>query len=187
MVNEGIDNIIPRLDISEKAKVLDIGCFGRGGQNTSNVLVHNFYKNGHIDGLNLGNAVPKQYSSINLIQENYFNFETDSKYDLICCDLGGLGQLPIIEDDITDKLYHMLEVNGFLIFYIFTNNNYTSFRNEIANHIKTYWNWESTNISMTEEYIFNRANELYSNLYSVISVDTEKIRPYITWIVLRKK
>lgn len=186
MVNEGINEIIPRIDISENSKILDIGCFGRRGQNTSNVLVSKFYNSGHIDGLNLGNAIPKQYSNINLIQKNYFDFKTDVKYDLVCCDLGGLGQLTLIEDDLTTKLYDMLNENGILIFYIFTNNNYTSYRTEISNHIKNYWSWNTPNVSMNETYIANKSKELYSAFYDVISVDTEKIRPYITWIVLKK-
>ena len=190
--NRGIRQILEKLNLKPNSKILDIGCFGQEGDNGSDVIAECFYGKGSIKGICTRNCIPKKYSNIKLIQGDYFKTNLNEKFDLIFLDLGGRNQLPIIENDLRDKLYNILNKDGYLVYFIFPNDNYANdhyqeelMRKEIINHMQNYW-LNLYNQNMPEEYIRGICEARLSDLYDIISVDNELTRDYITWIVLKK-
>ena len=107
----GFERIIRR--IAPEAKVLDVGAWGLGGENTTKILQRHF---GNVTCLNreqIGHAVD--------IVTNFYTYNFKEKFDVIVLDLDGENNA---HNDWTDKQlernFNLLNEGGILINYIQT-------------------------------------------------------------------
>lgn len=189
----GIDNILNELNLPSTSSILDIGCYGLQGSNTSKALTDKFYEFGTIEGICFNNYIPEKFNRIKLYEGDYFSIYPNKTYDLVCCDLGAISQIKLIENDLDNKLYNLLNTNGILIFYIFRTNNYSPYENEIKDHILSYWVKSVTELSdlnglyaLSKNNISAAVDLKFSNTYELLNV-YEELRNYILWVVLKKK
>tara|TARA_B100001093_G_C26852567_1_gene1025804 strand:+ start:3893 stop:4468 length:576 start_codon:yes stop_codon:yes gene_type:complete len=182
-VGEGIKEILPYLEVKEYPNILDVGCFGRQGQNGSQAIIDSFYIKGNITAMSYKNLIPHDIfkeGKIKHIEGDYFSQKISSTYDLIYFDLGWEGQLKMIETELETLMYERLNDGGYLIFYMFTNNNYGHAK-QIQDNLNNFWGVNTLNPSS----IIKTINNL-NPLYKIRCINTEIARPYITWITLQK-
>lgn len=176
-----IGDILPTLDLNDNLNILDVGAFGRKGWNGSQSIVDKFYDTSTITAVSYENLIPKEYDKINHIKGDWFDTKLTETYDLIFFDLGWKGQLKMIETQLKDKIDNLLNEDGYLIFYMFRNSNYTGSQH-IQRNLNQFWNCNQLNNSA----IYKTINKLNPN-YKIHSIHEEPNRGYITWIVLKKK
>ena len=112
-------------------------------------------------------------------EEEYINANEQDK--AIYFDLGWSGQLKMIENELKTLMYKRLNDNGYLIFYMFNNNRYTTGRKKIQENLNNFWGTSNLN----PPSIIKTLNNLNSK-YKIKFINPETSRSIITWITLKK-
>lgn len=180
-VKEGITEILPNLVLKENPSILDVGCFGREGLNGSQAIMDKFYNKSNITAMSYYNQIPLYYPNINHLRGDYFSHKELGTFDLIYFDLGWSGQLKMIENELKTLMYKRLNDNGYLIFYMFNNNRYTTGRKKIQENLNNFWGTSNLN----PPSIIKTLNNLNSK-YKIKFINPETSRSIITWITLKK-
>lgn len=180
---ETFEKIISKFDKS--IKVLDVGCFGHEGENTSTFLGRHF---SHIKGFNINKkvlALQEANPNYEFVIDNFYDYKfADEKFDLIVGDL--TIELNLLNDWCNkglERYWNLLKDNGYLINFIMTTTEYGD--PEVTPHLikwhAKHW-WETD--ELTNEAIGKKLSKVKG--FELIHAEAEIRRPYITWVLLKK-
>lgn len=178
-------------NISREAKVLDIGSGGLEGENTTRALLDHFGAE-NVTGICKDEKMVevfraqlkeerKAVPSIEVV--DYYDFQTDEKFDLVVHDLNIDNNLKDWSVDGLERSGSFLKDGGFLIQYVMTTEHYGDPEETPAllrAHRNKFW-WTS---EFSQEMIGNRLRHLKN--WEIWACEREQRRPYITWVMLRK-
>lgn len=182
---KGFEKIIESLPAT--AKVLDIGCGGLDGENTSDYLIKRFGES-NITGICRENNESKRYKELhpklNLIFDNFYHKSFDTTYDIVVVDLNIENSLKDWSDKGLAKIADLLKPGGVYITYIMVTKEYGN-PAETPALIENHWlHWWGEPI-FSLEAIGNKLNKLDG--WEVYETAQEERRSYILWVALRKK
>lgn len=171
--------------VPQEARVLDIGCGGLSGENTTNYLVKRFKD---ITGICRRSEEAQKYADahpdIPFIFNEFNKVSHKPFYDLVVYDLNIENNILSWEADFKDILNY-LKPNGYLITYVMTTTEYgdAGTPNFIREHWERYYGQSKPGI-LNSELIGKRISQIPN--YEFIASEVEERRPYITWVLLRK-
>jgi cyclopropane fatty-acyl-phospholipid synthase-like methyltransferase len=149
-IEESIDWIVSHFDVNENTKVVDFGC-GPGLYTTqlakkgANVTGIDFSEN----SIQYARNIAKEKGlNINYVCQNYLEFETDKKFDLITmifCDFCALS--PSQRKTLFGKFHNLLKPGGSILLDVYSLNTFNS-KEEIA----TYEHNQLNNLWSSENY-----------------------------------
>lgn len=179
-MKEAFERLIKDLD--PNMDVLEVGVNGHDGENTS-VFVRDQFSDPF--GINIRPEKiedwKQRYPDANCAVADWYEYE-DETHDLIILDLNIENNLKDWSDKELARAHRLLNYGGFLINYIMTTTEYGD-PNEtptlIAAHRDSWWG------SFKNEDIGKKLNALKG--WEFIVAETETRRPYITWVLLKKK
>lgn len=170
--------------------VLDVGCGGLSGENTSVNLVNHFGQ-GNVTGIckesrwNWKDVAEfkSNFPNVKHINDDFYSHKFDTLFDLVVLDLNIENNiLNDWSDDGLQKMRSLVAPKGYLINYIMTTTEYGD-PNEtpklLADHRDRWWgSFESIDIG-------RRLNSLPG--WKFIAHQREERRPYITWVLLQNE
>lgn len=166
--------------IPKDASVLDVGCFGHGGCNTSLFLAERF---DHVTGVAISREIEKYIpDNYTVIFDNFYNYDFETPFDLVVLDLHIEGNL--INDWCNKGLERMKDLvkpGGYLINYVMTTTDYGDPEvtpSLIDWHAKRWWR------ELTNKAIKKKLAELEG--WELIDIKTEQRRPEISWVMLKR-
>lgn len=171
-------NAIERLitSLPRNLKVLDVGCAGLGGENTTNYLYKHF-----TDITGICTTPEETYKEIKLIKDDFYTHDFKEKYDLVVLDL----DLELSLKDWSDNMQfplRLLRPGGYLLTFLMTTDQYGD-PDRTPKLIKeqwvSYWGAWPPNFEDIGNKLLNLPN------YQLIAHRQEERRPYITWILLK--
>lgn len=175
---EPIENFISL--IPKDASVLDVGCFGHEGVNTSQFLSKHFDK---VTGVAISrNIEPYITDNYTVIFDNFYNYDFKQQFDLVVLDLHIEGNL--INDWCNtgiERVKKLVKPGGYLINYVMTTTEYGDAEvtpSLIAWHAKLWWG------ELTPEAIGKKINSI--NGFELVAAKPENRRPYILWVLLKR-
>jgi len=164
-------------------KVLDVGCGGLGGENTSNYLVEHFGEE-NITGIckwrkDVG-AFKQKHPNVDMIEADYYELDIKDKYDLVVLDLNIENNLKDWSEEGIKRTRALLKPNGIFINYIMMTDDYGD-PNEtpklIQQHRKDWWRSNE----FTNEMIGRRLD----GVVDIAGLEQEERRPTIYWIAMK--
>lgn len=172
-------------------EVLDVGCGGLYGENNSRAIAKQF-KHENILGVCFRQETNSDFQrfkvehpNIKVLDNNFYqlDFEKLGKFDLVLLDLNienNTGR--DWSDEGLARAWHLLKPGGYLINYVMMTDQYGE--PETPELIREHWrNWWGGPIApMTV------GNKLYSlRQWEVVATEKEERRPYILWVLLKKR
>lgn len=166
------------------SKVLDVGCYGHEGINTSVFLAKHFDR---VKGMAISpKVVPHVAPNYELVLDNFYDYKfRDEKFDLIVQDL--TIELNLLNDWCEkglERSANLLRPGGHLINFVMTTTEYGDPEvtpHLLAWHAKHWWGSDK----LTLEAIGKKLSNL--KLFDLVVAEPEQRRPYITWVMLKKK
>lgn len=163
-------------------KVLDVGCYGHEGVNTSQFLAKHFDK---VTGVAIAEKV-KQFCAPNyeFIQDNFYDRKFTELYDLIVLDLTiELNLLNDWSNKGLERVHKLLKPGGYLINFVMATTEYGD--PEVTPHLLKFhsklW-WGSDEITL--EAVGKKLSTIKG--FQVVHTEFEQRRPYILWVCLQK-
>lgn len=177
MEKESFEKLLEQ--IPKDASVLDVGCYGHEGVNTSQFLANHFT---HVTGIAISEKV-KQYLAPNytFIQDNFYDREFDP-FDLVVLDLHIEGNL--INDWCNrglERMKKLVKPGGYLINYVMMTTEYGDSEvtpSLLAWHAKRWWG------ELTPEAVGKKLSSLPG--FELVMALPEIRRPYILWCLLKR-
>lgn len=173
---ERIIKILPK-----DLKVLDVGCGGLLGENTSQYLAGYFED---ITGVNVKANKDllefiKLFPKVNLVIGNYKDIK--DKFDLVVFDLNIEGNLENWSDEGLKQCGKLVKDGGYLINYIMTTDQYgePDKTPELLRQHCSHW-WKT----FSREDIGKKLRSLKN--WEVVVCEQEERRGYILWVLLKK-
>ena len=168
--------------LPKDAKVLDVGCGGLLGQNTSQYLQNYFID---VLGVNIKEnkdliEFKKIYSNAKVIIGDYKNIT--EQFDLVVLDLNIEGNLENWSNDGIELASKLVKKGGYLINYVMMTDQYGNPDETpeiIRQHAKKWWG------ELTKEAVGKKLKSLKG--FELILAESEDRRNYILWVVLKKK
>lgn len=167
--------------VPKNTKVLDVGCGGLLGENTSQYLQNYFID---VLGVNIKEnkdliEFKKIYPNAKVIIGDYKSI--DEQFGLVVLDLNIEGNLENWSDEGIDLAAKLVKKDGYLINYVMMTDQYGD-PNEtpalIRKHTKEYWG------ELTKEAVGKKLKSLKK--FEFILAESEDRRNYILWVVLKK-
>lgn len=172
--------------IPQDSRVLDIGCGGLSGENTTNYLIKRFKD---ITGICRRSEEAQKYADahpdIPFIFNEFNKVSRKPFHDLVVYDLNIENNILSWEAGFKDMLSY-LKPEGYLITYVMTTTEYGD--NGTPNYIREHWErfyGQPQSGILNNELIGKKMQELAD--YEFIASEVEERRPYITWVCLKRK
>lgn|SRR3990167_853951 len=175
-MKDSFENLIEHFP--KTLQVLDVGCYGHEGANTSQFLAKHFEK---VTGIAINqSAVDQAASNYEVIHDNFYthNFQL---FDLVVLDLDIENNLL---RDWTDKglnrMKTIVKPGGYLINYVMMTREYgdPDTPDLIDWHTARWWK------ALTPEAVGNKLKSLPG--WELIAASPETRRPYILWTLLKR-
>jgi len=171
--------------LPKDADVLDVGCFGHEGENTSVFLGRYFDK---ILGFNINTKVfesSKDFPNYEVVIDNFYDYKfRDKKFDLVVTDLTiELNLLNDWCDEGMARIAKLVKPGGYWINFVMMTDQYgdpSVTPALIRWHSERFWNTEVPNPEAVGKKLTNLKDwELYV-------AEPEVRRPYIFWVMLKR-
>lgn len=168
--------------LPKDARVLDVGCFGHEGVNTSVFLADYF---DHVTGMAISAKVkehcPPNYE---FIQDNFYDHRFRQEYDLVVTDLTiELNMLNDWSDAGIERISKLVAPGGFWINFVMMTSEYGDPKvtpDLIKWHSQRWWGTEVPNPESVGKKLTNLEG------WGLYAAEPEIRRPYILWTMLRK-
>lgn len=165
--------------IPKDASVLDVGCFGHEGENTSQFLAKHF---NHVTGVAISRKIePYIPANYTVIFDNFYDYRFDP-FDLVVLDLHIEGNL--INDWCEkglERMKKLVKPGGYLINYVMTSTDYGDPKvtpSLIQWHANLWWG------KLTPQDIKKKLESLEG--WELVEMKPEHRREYITWVKLKR-
>lgn len=170
-------------------KVLDIGCAGLDGENTSEFLINHFTKEGFVgvcrktqwNKESIANFESK-HVGVTVLDRDFYEMEFDGQFDLLVLDLNiDNNILKDWTEEGMERAKSIVKRGGYLINYVMTTTEYgdTDTPALLAKHRDKWWG------SFSDEDITRKLNNI--NDWEYVAHQKEERRPEIIWVLLKKK
>ncbi len=164
-------------------KVLDAGCGGLDGENTSDFLVKHFGEE-NITGICKAETEAKRYlelhPKLDMRIEQFFTSPLDKQFDLLVLDLNIEGNLRNWSSEGLREIQKYLKKGSYVTNYVMTTDQYGDPEETpklLREHCEKWWG------SFKPEDIGKRLNSLSG--FKLVAHEVEERRPYITWVLLK--
>ncbi len=169
--------------LTKDSRVLDVGCYGHEGVNTSQYLASYF---DHVTGVAISTKV-KQYLAPNyeLIQDNFYDHDFENKqYDLVIMDMPIEGNLlNDWNEKQLEKMQKLVAPGGFLVNYVMMTDQYGDpdiTPDLIRFHSQKFWGVNIPTLQAVGDKL-----KTIKGWKKWLAVPEER-REYILWTMLRK-
>ena len=183
MEEKGFKRLISSLP---KGSVLDVGCGGLEGENTTDYLVEYFGVESITGVCKWKKDIDKyrlKVPEINIIETDYYGIEFNEKFDLVVLDLNIENNLKDWTDEGLKRTSKLVKKDGVLINYVMMTDAYGD-PNEtpqmIRDHRKNFWESDE----WKNEMVGARIRKIKG--FKLLGVEREERRPYIYWVALQK-
>lgn len=168
--------------LPKDARVLDVGCWGHEGVNTSKFLAEYF---DHVTGMAISEKVKKHCpENYTFIQDNFYDHRFGEVYDLVVTDL-------TIESNMLndwsnagiERISKLVAPGGFWMNFVMMTDQYGDPEvtpDLIRWHSKRWWGSDVPN----PESVGKKLTSLKD--FGLYAAEPEQRRPYILWCLLRK-
>lgn len=179
---DGFNKIIQSL---QPKTILDVGCGGLLGENTTVYLVEKF-GDSKVLGICRDNQQTgmfrNRFPNLKIITGDFYSHKFEQKFDLIVLDLNADNNFKDWSHDQLQKVREMLNDGGVIINYVMGTIWYDSeeFAKQIANHWLNWWDTDEIN----RETIERRLKRLQD--FKILAIEQEARRPYIWWVAIQK-
>lgn len=172
-------------DLPKNLDVLDIGCFGHEGENTSVFLGNHFNK---ILGFNINTKVfesSKKYPNYEVIIDNFYDYKfRDRQFDLVVSDMTiELNLLNDWCDEGAERIKKLVKPGGYWINFVMMTDQYGDPNvtpDLIRWHSERFWGSPTPN----PESVGNKLTKLKG--WELIVAEPEQRRDYILWVMLKR-
>lgn len=172
-------------DLPKDLDVLDIGCFGHEGENTSVFLGNHFDK---ILGFNINTKVFKssnKYPNYEVIIDNFYDYKfRDRQFDLVVSDMTiELNLLNDWCDEGIERIKKLVRPGGYWINFVMMTDQYGDpavTPDLIRWHSQRFWGSETPN----SESVGQKLTKLKG--WELVVAEPEQRRDYILWVMLKR-
>lgn len=169
-------------------EVLDVGCGGLLGENTSSFLANHFKKVLGVCWRPETNSdlrsFKEVYKNVDIIHDDFFKIDFKKKFDLVVLDMNIESNL---DHNWTDggllAMKRLVKPGGYLINYIMMTTEYgdADTAKLIADHRDYFWD----TLNFNNKDIGKKLNSLDG--WKLIAHEQEERRPYIYWVLLKNE
>lgn len=179
-MKETLEQIIERFP--KNISVLDVGCYGHEGVNTSTYLAKYF---DHVTGINVNaKSVAQAPENYTAILDNFYVHEFPNPFTLVVLDLTiESNMLNDWSETGMERIKRVVKPGGYLLNFVMMTDQYGDPEvtpDLIRWHSKRFWKSDIPNA----ESVGARLKTLKD--WEVIHVQPEVRRPYILWTLLRR-
>ena len=172
--------------LPKNLKILDIGCGGLSGENTTNFLIEHFGEK-NITGLCRrhpeSEAFFENHKAIKIIYDDFYTHKFEEQFDLVVFDLNIEGSLWGWSHEGLKTLGNLVKPGGFFITYIMRTDQYGD-PEETPKLIREHWAKWWGEPMFSNESIGNRVSKIKG--WEFYKLQDEIRRPYISWTLLKK-